>query len=77
MIQRQGCFVGLTFDSEEPVEELDSVSIAPTEFTEVGEEENVADDPGQENGEVEDEEKNEEAGEDNPSSDDVLADEMG
>ena len=30
-----------------------------------------------ENGEVEEEEKNEEAGEDNPSSDDVLADEMG
>ena len=63
-----GLFVGLTFDSEE----LDSVSIAPTESTEVGEEENVADDPDQENGEVEEEEKNEEAGEDNPSYDDVL-----
>ena len=67
-----GLFVGLTFDSEDPVEELDSVSIAPTEATEVGEEENIADDPDQENGEVEEEEKNEEAGEDNPSSDDVL-----
>ena len=71
-----GLFVGLTFDSEDPVEELDSVSIAPTEATEVGEEENIADDPDQENGDVEEEEKNEEAGEDNPSSDDVLADEM-
>ena len=71
-----GLFVGLTFDSEDPVEELDSVSIAPTESTEVGEEENVADDPDQENGDVEEEEKNEEAGEDNPSSDDVLDDEM-
>ena len=70
-------FVGLAFDSEELVEELDSVSIAPTESTEVGEEEDVADDPDQENGEVEEEEKNEEAGEDNPSSDDVMADEMG
>ena len=72
-----GLFVGLAFDSEDPVEELDSVSIAPTEATEVGEEEKIADDPDQENGEVEEEEKNEEAGEDNPSSDDVLADEMG
>ena len=72
-----GLFVGLTFDSEDPVEQLDSVSIAPTEATEVGEEENIADDPDQENGEVEEEEKNEEAGEDNPSSDDVLVDEMG
>ena len=79
-----GLFVGLTFDSEDPVEELDSVSIAPTEATEVGEEENIADDPDQENGEVEEEEKNEEAGEDmdddamedNPPSDDVLDDEM-
>ena len=82
-----GLFVGLTFDSEDPVEELDSVSIAPTEATEVGEEENIADDPDQENGEVEeeeknedDEEKNEEAGEDmdddamedNPPSDDEM-----
>ena len=65
-----GLFLGLSF------EELDSVSIAPTESTEVGEEENVADDPDQENGEVEEEEKNEEAGEDNPSSDDVLVNEM-
>ena len=55
-----GLFVGLTFDSEEPVEDLDS----------------VADNPDQENGDVEEEEKNEEAGEDNPSSDDVLSDEM-
>ena len=75
-----GLFVGLTFDSEDPVEELDSVSIAPTEATEVGEEENIADDPDQENGEVEEEEKNEEAGEDmdddamedNPPSDDEM-----
>ena len=82
-----GLFVGLTFDSEDPVEELDSVSIAPTEATEVGEEEKIADDPDQENGEVEeeeknedDEEKNEEAGEDmdddamedNPPSDDEM-----
>ena len=65
-----GLFVGLTFDNEDPVEELDSVSIAPTEATEVGEEEKIADDPDQENGEVEEEEKNEEAGEDNPSSED-------
>ena len=54
-----GLFVGLTFDNEDPVEELDSVSIAPTEATEVGEEEKIADDPDQENGEVEEEEKNE------------------
>ena len=82
-----GLFVGLTFDNEDPVEELDSVSVAPTEATEVGEEENIADDPDQENGEVEeeeknedDEEKNEEAGEDmdddamedNPPSDDEM-----
>ena len=75
-----GLFVGLTFDNEDPVEELDSVSIAPTEATEVGEEEKIADDPDQENGEVEEEEKNEEAGEDmdddamedNPPSDDEM-----
>merc|ERR1719239_1770716 len=41
----QGLFVGLTFDSEDPVEEIDNVSIAPTEATEVDEEEeNLADD---------------------------------
>ena len=60
-----GLFVGLTFDKEDPVEELDSVSIAPTEATEVGEEENIADDPDQENGEVDEEEKNEDEEEKN------------
>ena len=37
----QGLFVGLTFDSEDPVEEIDNVSIAQTEATEVDDEENV------------------------------------
>ena len=40
----QGLFVGLTFDSEDPVEEIDNVSIAPTEATEVDDEENVEED---------------------------------
>merc|ERR1719394_2076415 len=40
----QGLFVGLTFDSEDPVEEIDNVSIAPTEATEVDDEENVGED---------------------------------
>merc|ERR1719222_1009663 len=65
----KGLFVGLTFDSEDPVEELDAVSIAPTEATEVDEEEeNIADDADPpndeleevENEDVEEPEKNEE-----------------
>ena len=40
----QGLFVGLTFDSEDPVEKIDNVSIAPTEATEVDDEENVEED---------------------------------
>jgi len=40
----QGLFVGLTFDSEDPVEEIDNVSIAPTEATEVDDEEKVEED---------------------------------
>ena len=86
MIQRQVCLLD-SLSTVHCSEELDSVSIAPTEATEVGEEENIADDPDQENGEVgeeekneDDEEKNEEAGEDmdddamedNPPSDDEM-----
>ena len=40
----QGLFVGLTFDSEDPVEQIDNVSIAPTEATEVDDEEKVEED---------------------------------
>ena len=57
----QGLFVGLTFDSEDPVEEIDNVSIAPTEATEVDEEENVEED--QQPLEEVDEENNDEAAE--------------
>ena len=57
----QGLFVGLTFDSEDPVEEIDNVSIAQTEATEVDEEENVEED--QQPLEEVDEENNDEAAE--------------
>ena len=57
----QGLFVGLTFDSEDPVEEIDNVSIAPTEATEVDDEEKVEED--QQPLEEVEEEKNEEAAE--------------
>ena len=66
----QGLFVGLTFDSEDPVEEIDSVSIAQTEATEVDDEENVEEDQQpleeveeEKNEEDAEEEKNEEAAE--------------
>ena len=58
----QGLFVGLTFDSEDPVEEIDNVSIAPTEATEVDDEENVEEDQ-QPLEEVEEENKEEAADE--------------
>ena len=70
----QGLFVGLTFDSEDPVEEIDNVSVAPTEATEVDDEEKVEEDQqpleeveeenNEEDAEEEkEEEKNEEAAE--------------
>merc|ERR1712181_73875 len=68
----KGLFVGLTFDSEDPVEHLDAVSIAPTEATEVDEDETIADDADQENDDleeveepknIEDDENNEETAE--------------
>ena len=67
-----------TFDSEDPVEELDAVSIAPTEATEVDEEEeNIAADADQpnddleENEEVEEPEKNEEEENDEEAVEDM------
>ena len=69
-----------TFDSEDPVEELDAVSIAPTEATEVDEEEeNIAADADQpnddleeaENEEVEEPENNEEAENDEEAAEDM------
>ena len=69
-----------TFDSEDPVEELDAVSVAPTEATEVDEEEeNIAGDADQpndvleeaENEEVEEPENNEEDENDEEAAEDM------
>ena len=75
----KGLFVGLTFDSEDPVEQLDAVSIAPTEATEVDEDEDIADDADQENDdleeveseEVEEPENNEDDGDDEEAAEDM------
>jgi len=75
----KGLFVGLTFDSEDPVEQLDAVSIAPTEATEVDEDEIIADDADQENDdleeveseEVEEPENNEDDGDDEEAAEDM------
>ena len=73
-----------TFDSEDPVEELDAVSIAPTEATEVDEEEeNIAADADQpnddleENEEVEEPKNNEEEENDEEAVEDIDEDGMG
>jgi len=82
----KGLFVGLTFDSEDPVEQLDAVSIAPTEATEVDEEEenleDEADPPNDEleeveNEEVEEPEKNEENKNDEEAAEDMDENDMG
>ena len=73
-----------TFDSEDPVEELDAVSIAPTEATEVDEEEEKiagdADQPNddlEENEEVEEPKNNEEEENDEEAVEDIDEDGMG